>query len=190
MQKSVWPMQPTGGAFLIGIGSGVVVGAGAVAATGALQAFISPMLAGAVAGAAFLIAARVWGSGRFGRPSRSHILALALAIALEIAVFWALGAAGWFNVWDNRTGMSVGLGIVAVHFVPMRFSHGPPMLWLGGAVLVWVAFADVLHLPLPMLILGDGLLKVGVGAAMARPLFTGLTRPEPASPVSTRARAR
>jgi hypothetical protein len=168
-------MQPTGGAFLIGIGSGIAVGAGSVAMTGALQAFLAPTLAGAAAGAAFLIAARIWGSGRFGRPSRSQGWAMTTAIALEIAAFWGLAAAGWFNVWDVRTGMSVALGIVAVHFLVMRVSHGPPMLWLGLAALAWIASADMLRLTLPVLILGDGLLKIGFGAAMARPMFAGLT---------------
>ena len=173
MQKTVWPMQPTGGGFLIGIGAGIAVGAGAVAATGAIQTFVAPMLAGAAAGAAFLIAARLWGSGRFGRPSRPQVLVMMLAIALEIAVFWGLGATGWFRVWDNRTGMSVALAIVAAHFLVMRFSHGPWMLWLGVAALAWIGLADGLGLSLPVLILGDGLLKLGVGAVMARPMFTG-----------------
>ncbi len=179
MQKITWPMQPTGGGFLIGIGAGIAVGAGTVAATGALQTFLSPMLAGAAAGAAFLIAARVWGSGRFGRPSRSHVLAMLVAIALEIGVFWALAAGGWFNAWDGRTYMSVALGIVSAHFLVMRLSHGPPMLWLGVAGLAWIALADGLRLPLAVLILGDGLLKLGVGAAMARPMFSGASAAGP-----------
>jgi hypothetical protein len=39
--------------------------------------------------------------------------------------------------------------------------------------LAWIAVADLVRLPLPALILGDGLLKLGFGAIMARPLFAG-----------------
>ena len=171
-------MQAPGGVFLIGIGAGIVVGAAMVATTGSIRPFFPPMLAGAAAGAAFLVAARVWGGGRFGPPTRSQRVAMMLAIVAEVAVFWSLGALGWFNVWDDRTLMSVALGIVAAHFLLMRFSHGPLMLWLGVFALAWIGFADVLRLPLSVFILGDGLLKVGMGAAMARPMFTGPGRPE------------
>lgn len=184
MQKATWPMQASGGGFLMGIGSGLAVGAGAVAMTGALRSMISPMLAGAAAGAAFLIAARIWASDRFGRPTRPQALAVTLAIVGEVATFWGLSAAGWFSVWDERTNMSVALGVVAVHFLPMRFSHGPPMLWLGVVALAWIGLADMLRLSLPVLIFGDGLLKVAVGAAMARPVFTGLTAVQGAAPTS------
>ncbi len=170
-----WPMQAPGGAFLIGIGAGIVVGAGMVAMTGSLRTFFPAMLAGAAAGAAFLVAARVWGSGRYGRPTGMQRLAMMLAIVAEFAVFWGLGVTGWFDVWDDRTLMSVALGLVAVHFLPMRVSHGPMMLWLGVFALVWIAVADMLRLSLPVLILGDGLLKLGVGAAMARPMFAGVS---------------
>ena len=174
MREIMWPMQPPGGAFLIGIGAGIAVGAGALAATGALQTFVAPMLAGAAAGAAFLVAARIWGSGRFGRPSRPQVLALIVAIALEITIFWGLSATGRFAVWDERTGMSTALAVVAAHFLVMRLSHGPPMLWLGVLALAWIGLSDLLRLPLALLVLGDGLLKAGVGAAMARPIFIGM----------------
>lgn len=178
MQEIKWPMQAPGGAFLIGIGCGIVVGAGAVAITGALPSFLPPMVAGALAGAVFLISARIWGAARLGRPSRSQRLAMLIAVALEFAAFWGLAASGWFNVWDSRTVMSVALGVVAAHFLLMRLSHGPWMLWLGVFTLVWIAFAELLGLPLAVLILGDGLLKAGVGAAMAKPMFVGATAAE------------
>ncbi len=48
------------------------------------------------------------------------------------------------------------------------------MLWLGVLALAWIGLSDLLRLPLALLVLGDGLLKAGVGAAMARPIFIGM----------------
>lgn len=171
MQNTNWPMQGPGGAFLGAIGGGIVVGGVMLARANTFQSFVVPLLVGAAAGAVLLVAARLWAAGRIGRPTRWQVLAMLSAIVFEVAVFWAVGAMGWFNLWDERTVFGIALAIVAVHFLPMRISHGPLILWLGVAALAWIAVADGLRLPVPILLVGDGLLKVVFGALMTGPLF-------------------
>ena len=63
------------------------------------------------------------------------------------------------------------LAIVAVHFLLMIWSFGRWIFYLGIEILVWLAIAWMQALPLPITLVGDGLLKIGFGATMAAPLF-------------------
>ena len=107
----------------------------------------------------------------YGQASLNQLRMMVIAIGSEMLVFALLGASGLFaslpaaEVWD------ICFGIVGAHFLIMRFSHGPMMLRLAGAVLGWLALGITLHLSPFALALGDGAIKLAIGAWMLWPLL-------------------
>jgi hypothetical protein len=102
---------------------------------------------------------------------------LLTAIGLELSAFFILGRSGFFIGDPTYTTWVVILLIVALHFVLMRWSHGPLMLWLAVVSICWLGLAYLLDFALPALIAGDGLLKVLFGIVMATPLLE-IIRPQ------------
>jgi uncharacterized membrane protein len=166
------PMRYSGGAFLIATGAGIVIGA--LAGGGSFLGW--GVLLGMICGAIAMIrtrpsVARVWGT-----PSRRQTHFMLLAVGLEFGLFFLLGASGFFRHQPRDMAWEAALAIVGAHFLVMRGSHGPLMTWLGLAVLAWLGIGATLHLPLPLMAAGDGLIKLGFGLAMAEPLlFAGQT---------------
>jgi hypothetical protein len=164
-----YPMVRGGGAFLMCIGSGIAIGAVWAAdapmnipvfATGAVLGFV-----------ALVLGRRIF---PLGRPATRHVVAMSLAVTLELLLFWIVFSrlpadtspvARW--LW--------GFLIVGVHFFPMGLALGRRAVLLGAAC-VAVAILGLLVRPIPfgLLAVVDGLLKVGFGASLA---MTGLSRP-------------
>lgn len=161
----VWPMQPGGGVFLICIGIGLVCGA-MLRGT----AIIYDLACCFVAGVLGILIARKVANNRFGRPTPQHRLAILAAIGFELSAFIVLGRLGFFLGDPKPMMWAVILLIVALHFLVMRWSHGPLIQWLGIASLCWIGVAYVFGLPVAALIAGDGLLKIAFGSVMAAPL--------------------
>jgi uncharacterized membrane protein len=158
-----YPMRYAGGLMVCCVGAGILAGV-------AMGAIGRGLLIGAGVG---FVAARI-GARRaapvWGRPSIAQLRVMISAIGLEFLVFGVLGASGAFakmsqGMWE------VCLAIVGVHFLLMRWSHGPWIAALGTAVLGWLGLGIAAHLPLTAMAAGDGLLKLGFGAAMAWPLL-------------------
>jgi hypothetical protein len=161
-------MQIGGGVFLVAAGLGLVFG-GLIGGPALPWGLALGLTIGSIAiPVSIAFGPRRWGQRR---PKRSHVIVLWTAIVLQLAIFFALARLGYFRQWDALTGWTVGLSIVALHFVPMRWSHGPLMLGLAIALLLWIGAAYVLGLPLGSLITGDGMLKIVFGMLMAAPLF-------------------
>jgi hypothetical protein len=170
--KPVWPMQTGGGAFLFCVGLGLLAGGLAGG-----SAILVGLVAGALAGFISIPFAVRFARGRFGRPTRLNIIVMWIAIGAEIAGFLVASKLGYFRHGFDFTAAAVALTIVALHFVIMRWSHGPWMLVLAAAILIWVALALWLRLTIGALIAGDGILKLLFGFFMAAPLLrqTGAT---------------
>ncbi|HET7084175.1 MAG TPA: DUF6609 family protein [Rhizomicrobium sp.] len=147
-----------GGALLGNIGYGLLIGMG----TGFIAARIGARKA-----------APVW-----GRPSITQLRVLITVIGLEFLIFGVLGRSGAFAKMDRSTIWAISLTIVGVHFLLMRWSHGPWIAALGAAVLAWLGLGIAAHLPLAAIAAGDGLLKLSFGAAMAWPLLKVRSAPE------------
>lgn len=158
-------MQPGGGLFLVCIGLGLVA---AAALGGGAMRYGLP--GGFVAGFLCIPLAITLAHGRFGRPTRLQFVALYGAILLEMAIFVTLGRGGYFR-GVPVTAWTTGLTIVALHFIIMRWSHGPWMLRLAVALLLWIALAYGLRLSFAALVIGDGVLKILFGLIMAAPLL-------------------
>lgn len=164
--NTVWPMQPGGGIFLICMGVGLVYGA-------LMQgdAITFGLESGFCAGVVGIVVAIMMARGRFGRPTALHRFVVLAAIALELTAFAILARSGFLSGGQTTTKWSVALLIVALHFIVMRWSHGPLMLWLTLTSIIWIGLAYVLGFSLPALIAGDGLLKIVFGIVMAAPLW-------------------
>ncbi|OAI44328.1 hypothetical protein AYO42_00855 [Rhizomicrobium sp. SCGC AG-212-E05] len=162
-------MQPGGGIFLICVGIGLVYGA-------LLQgdAILLGLQIGFCAGVVGIIAAIITAKGLFGRPTALHRFVVLAAIALELAAFAILARSGFLSGDQTATKWSVALLIVALHFIVMRWSHGPLMLWLALTSILWIGLAYLSHFSLPALIAGDGLLKIVFGIVMAAPLLESI----------------
>ena len=158
------PLRYSGGLFVACAGAGIAIG-------GVLGMLGMGFMAGAILG--FIAARRsaVFVRPRWGRPSMPQLRVMLFAIGLEIVIFSMLGAAGFFQKHPPTTVFETAMGIVGAHFLILRFSHGPFMLALGTAVLAWLGLGHILHLPLQFVALGDGLIKLGFGLAMAWPLL-------------------
>jgi uncharacterized protein DUF6609 len=163
--NEVWPMQPGGGLFLISIGLGLLYGA--FARGGAV--FLG-LEVGFIVGVAGIIVGIVLAHGRFGRPITGHRMVVFGAIAFEIVAFTIMARRGLFRGQLTPATWAALLSVVSLHFIPMRWSHGPLILWLALAGLGWIGFAYFLHWPLAV-IAGDALLKIGLGVVMAFPLW-------------------
>ena len=109
---------------------------------------------------------------------------MAVAVTLEFAIFQIMGGGGFFAQMSRAAAWEAGLAIVGFHFLLMRWSHGRWMVCLGLAVLVWLGVAIWMRLPLQFVALGDGLLKLSFGTAMAWPLLKAQSAPgyRPVSP--------
>ena len=164
--RTVWPMQPGGGLFLICVGLGLLWGA-------ILQgpAVKLGLEVGFAVGAASIFLAIFLAKGRFGRPTASQRIVMLAAIGFELIVFAILARKGFFGEMHTSTGWAVVLAVVAAHFIMMRWSHGPLILWLGIASLAWIGMAYVSNQSLGVLVAGDALLKISFGGAMAAPLW-------------------
>jgi hypothetical protein len=107
-----------------------------------------------------------------------QVRAVSTAVGLEFLAIGVLSASGVLKIMTFLEIWQVILGVVGVHFIVMRWSHGPWMLGLAFAVLSWIILCVMAHLTLAPLVMGDGLLKIVFGAIMARPLW------RPASPAT------
>jgi uncharacterized membrane protein len=159
-----YPLRYAGGLMVLCMGSGIV--------GGALMGVIGyGLLAGAVFG---FIAARLGARKvlpHWGRPSMFQLRVMISAIGLEFVIFSVLGASGVFAHLSRAVLWETSLAIVGAHFLLMRWSHGPWIVALGVAVLAWLGLAMTAQVSLTMMAVGDGLLKLAFGAAMAWPLF-------------------
>jgi hypothetical protein len=118
--KSIWPMQTGGGTFLTCVGLGLLAGGLAGG-----SAILVGLVAGALAGFISIPLAVRFARGRFGRPTRVNIVVMWIAIGAEIAAFLAASKLGWFRHGFDFMAAAVALTIVALHFIIMRWSHGP-----------------------------------------------------------------
>src|SRR5262249_37810596 len=136
------------------------------------------LLGGFVLGALAIFAVRPLVARRYGGPTRRQIRLMLAAVAFELAglvlLSWLTSNGTWSH--DPQFIWTSVLVIVALHFLLMVWSFSPWALYMGVAILAWIALALTLHLDLGVIILGDGLLLLGFGAIMAAPLFL---RPKP-----------
>jgi uncharacterized membrane protein len=158
------PLRYSGGLFVACVGAGILAGA------------VTNIIGWCVLGGFVLgfIAARrsaPWVRERWGRPSLAQLRVLVFAVGLEITIFAALGRSGFFVHAPRAMVWQTSLAIVGLHFLVMRFSHGPMMLALGAVVLGWLEIGQLLHLPPQVMAAGDGTIKLVFGLAMAWPLL-------------------
>ncbi len=164
-----YPMRYSGGAFVACVGLGI--------ASGAIAGMLLwGFLAGAATGIAVARRASQFTKPRWGSPSVAQGQAMAFAVTLEFALFQILGGGGFFAQMSRAAAWETGLAIVGFHFLLMRWSHGRLIVFLGLSVLAWLGTAIWLHLPLQLVAVGDGLLKIGFGAAMAWPLLSAILK--------------
>jgi hypothetical protein len=159
-----YPMRYGGGVFVACVGLGIALGAIA-------GMLLWGFLAGVATGIVMARRASRLVKPRWGSPSLVQGRAMAFAVTLEFAIFQILGGGGFFAQMPRAAAWETGLAIVGFHFLIMRWSHGRWMAFLGLSVLAWLGIAIWMHLPLQFVALGDGLLKLAVGAVMAWPLF-------------------
>lgn len=163
-----YPLRYSGGLLTACAGIGIIIG-------GLLGSPGYGLIAGLAAG--FIVSRRAAATVRpyWGRPSLSQLRVLVSVIGLEMTIFSLLGASGAFAHMAHSMMFEITLAIVGFHFLPMRWTHGPLMPLLGAAVLMWLGGGVMMHLPLPVIAAGDGLLKLGFGLAMAWPLIKSAT---------------
>lgn len=154
------PMTSGGGAFLVCVGIALLIGA-------ALPGDMSntALICGFVAGVVGIVIASIAGR-RLGlpRPATRDILIVWACIAAEMFVFLVLAP---HIQADARTSTLFVLAIVGLHFLPMAFSFGALIFWLGVAcIAVPAAGFFVPAIPLDLITLADALLKLGFGLAM------------------------
>ena len=163
-----YPMARRGGLFLVAVGAGLIA---AIALRG--DALVSYPVFFAGLGLAVL---SLLVSGRLsdGPPTRAQLLALAAALALEVALFALLPRLLPPGTPEPVRWLWV-LMIVGVHFLPMAVCFGPLFLLLGGACISNAALGLLLpEVPFELFGFVDGALKlvVGVGSLRARPAST------------------
>ena len=155
-------MARSGGLFLVLIGAALIA---AIAFSG--DALVNYTVFYVGAGLAVL---SLFLSGRLsvGTPTRVQLAALAGAIALEVALFVAMGHTLPPGTSERVRWLWV-LMIVGVHFVPMAVCFGPIFVLLGGACMANAALGLVLPgVPYETFGLVDGALKVVVGVSSLR----------------------
>jgi len=161
---TAYPMRYSGGAFAACVGLGIAVGA----ITGGHFLFWG--FCGGVAIGTFI--ARYISNLTepvFGSPSVSQSRALAVVVTSEFAVFQIVASGGLFVQMSRAAEWDTGFAIVGFHFALMGWSHGRLMVVLGILLLAWLSIAICLHLPLQLVALGAGLLKISFGIVMAWP---------------------
>lgn len=174
-----YPMRYSGGLFVAVVGVGILIGA----LTGQMgYGIIGGFIVGFVAArrSTALVAPR------WGRPSLNQMRVMILAIGLEATLFATFGASGFLAHASRAQGWEFTLAVVGFHFIVMRYSHGPTMLALAAAVLGWIGIGMLwLHLPLQVLAIGDGLIKLVIGSWMAWPLLAA-SKPDAGADVGGR----
>jgi uncharacterized membrane protein len=160
-----YPQRYNGGLFSACIGLGGIAGA----FTGMLG---WGFIIGAATGLFLSTRARRLVAPVWGTPSPQQQRVRLLVIGAEFAIFMALGSTGFFQRQPELVTTEVTILIVGLGFLGMRWSHGPIMAWLGLSVLAWLGAGMALHLPLQLLAIGDGLIKLGFGFAMSEALLT------------------
>jgi hypothetical protein len=119
-----------------------------------------------------IIGLRKAAAARSGRPTRKQVQIVTGAIALEFSAIYLLSVSGILKGASFLTIWQVILGVVALHFIPMRWTHGPLILALAFTNLAWIGICVLAGLSIGPLFLGDGLLKIVFGAVMAALLLT------------------
>lgn len=146
-----YPLVRSGGLFLICIGAGII---GAVFVNGAA------FMVGTVLAILSLMLSKVLS---FGKPTRIQIIALVLAIALEIVLFIIMVNALPADVAGSVRLVWI-LMIVGVHFLPMAISFGPRFGALGALCMVnALAGLVITSAASEIVLLLDGALKVVFG---------------------------
>ncbi|HJR55440.1 MAG TPA: DUF6609 family protein [Rhizomicrobium sp.] len=108
----------------------------------------------------------------WGMPSPRQRKLGRLVIGAQVALFMLLGSSGYFQRVPPLMAWETTAILLGVSFLLMRWSHGPLMTWLGVSVLAWQGAGVAIGLPIPLLAIGDGLLKMGFGLTMVEPLLT------------------
>jgi hypothetical protein len=167
-----YPMARSGGSFLVLLGLGLLIGV-LTATNGVINT--RPFIIGAVLGLISIpVVRRTW---RLGTPTRWQILALILAICLELALFAVLQSVLQSGTTERNRWLWA-LGIVGVHFIPMYWTFGPRILVLGLLSAATAATGLVSHqAPFALFASADAVLKIGFGIWLfctpARPLPAG-----------------
>jgi Family of unknown function (DUF6609) len=156
-----YPMVRGGGAFLVCLGLGLILAA-VVPASGPLNVKVFGI--GAVVGLLAIPIIRL--TAPLGRPTAYQVIALCGAIAFELILFWLV-----FSHVPAETTPPVrwiwAFLIVGVHFLPMGYAFGRPIVALGVFCIVNATVALLFSgLPFGMVVIVDGALKVGTGAYM------------------------
>jgi hypothetical protein len=160
-----YPMARSGGLFLVLIGAGLIA---AIVFSGAALVNYTVFYVGAGLAVLSLFLSRRLS---FGPPTRVQLIALAVAVALEVALFIVMGHTLPPDTSERVRWLWV-LMIVGVHFVPMAISFGPIFVLLSGACMANAALGLLLPgVPYEVFGLVDGALKVfvGIGSLRARP---------------------
>ena len=149
-QEHPYPLVRSGGLFLILIGGGIIIDvffSGAFI-VGTSLALISLFFAKALS---------------FGKPMRIQIVALIVAIVLEMVLLIVMVNVLPIDI-DSQTRMMWILIIVGVHFLPMAVSFGPRFALLGVLCMVngfvGLQLNDVSS---DLFLIIDGILKVAFG---------------------------
>jgi len=149
-QGHPYPLVRSGGLFLVLIGAGIIID---VVLSGAF-------IIGTVSAIISLMFAKVFS---FGKPTRIQIIALALAIVLEIVLLIIM-----VNVVPADVAVPVRLmwvlTIVGVHFLPMAVCFGPRFAIVGILCIVnGLIGLIVSNVSSDLFLLVDGALKLGFG---------------------------
>jgi hypothetical protein len=170
--KLYLPMTPGGGAFL------ACVGAAILSTTLTPSSLSGPALvAGFAIGILALIATSIAGRLRgLPKPTTRQLVLVWIPVAAEMLLFFLLLPR---LPLDERTSMVAIIAVVGAHFLPMVWSFGPLIVWLGLACMA-VAAAGLLipQIPSVALVVADGVLKLVFGLAM----FAALLRVPPCVP--------
>ena len=175
IQDEPFPMQQGGGSFLACMGTALIFGA-----FSPRYVFIA-LGCGMAIGLLAIVSVRIWRRRAGGaRPSAPQVWLLIAAIAVEFILF----AIVFPHVPDvMRLRWVAALAIVAVHFLLMAWTFGPPIVLLALSGMVWLAAAFWLPaIPLGVVLGIDGVLKLFFGLVMmtqifARPAFRPLKGP-------------
>lgn len=150
MPQHPYPMVRAGGLFLMFFGAGII---GDIFLSGAL-----------IVGTVLAITSLMFSKAlSFGKPKRIQIIALVLAIVLEIALFIILVSTLPAGAADSVRLMWI-LMIVGVHFLPMTITFGPRFGVLGAlCILNALAGLVLTGAASEIFLLLDGTLKVVFG---------------------------
>jgi uncharacterized membrane protein len=174
-----YPLRYSGGVFT-----------GSIGLAGIFLAFMGQpglgFMLGLIPGIYFAARVRRLVEPIWGTPSPRQQMVGRLVIGAQVVLFTLLGSSGYFQRVPPLVAWETTAVLLGVSFLLMRWSHGPMMTWLGISVLAWQGAGVAIGLPIPLLAIGDGLLKMGFGLTMVEPLFTATPRQILQSP--TRAR--